>query len=68
MDVHSAEFRTPVKFGEHFPRIEQSIGVESAFYTLLMIEIVLSEHFWHQIALLDTDAMFTGQYAAYFDA
>jgi hypothetical protein len=53
---------------EHLAGIEQTlVGVEGAFDALL-VEVDLAEHFRHQVALLDADAVLAGQHAADLDA
>src|SRR5882724_9985252 len=68
MHMHAAELGAAVQYRKHFSGIEQAVRIERAFQPLLLIEIDLAEHFRHQIALLDADAMFAGQDAAKLDA
>src|SRR5438876_6029822 len=64
VDMQPAEFGTTVKFRKYLPRVEQPIRIEGAFQSLLMLQIGLAEHAAHQVALLDADAMLTGEDAA----
>jgi len=57
-----------MQHGKHFPRIEELLCVEGAFDRDLLVEIDGVEHFRHQIAFFDADAMFARQHAAYRDA
>src|SRR5258705_11421835 len=68
VDMHAAELGAAVQGRKYLARVEQALGVERAFKPLLLVEIDLAEHFAHQVALLDADAMFAGQHAAEFDA
>ena len=68
MDMHAAKFGTAMQRREHLAGIEQALRVERAFQALLLVEIDLAEHLRHQVALLDTDAMFAGQHTAKLDA
>src|SRR5258705_11541807 len=68
VDMHATEFGAAVQGRKYLARVEQALGVERAFEPLLLVEIYLAEHLAHQVALLDADAMFTGQHAAEFDA
>ena len=68
MDVHAAEFSAAVQGREHLAGVEQALRVECTFQPLLLVEVDLAEHFAHQVALFDADAMFAGQHAAEFDA
>src|SRR6202023_4417766 len=68
MDVHAAEFSATVQGREHLAGVEQALRVECTFQPLLLIEVDLAEHFAHQVALFDADAMPAGQDAAEFDA
>src|SRR5947209_1826674 len=68
VDVHAAELSTAMQRWKHLAWIEQTLGVEGAFQPLLLVEIDLAEHFPHQVALLDADAVLAGQDAAEFNA
>src|SRR6266446_9284584 len=68
VDVHAAELGAAVQGRKYLAGVEQALGVERTFEPLLLVEIDLAEHFAHQVALLDADAMFAGQHAAEFDA
>lgn len=68
MDVHAAELGAAVQGRKHLSGIEQALRVEGAFQTLLLVEVDLAEHFRHQIALLDADAVLAGEHAAELDA
>src|SRR5712671_3456891 len=68
VDMHAAELGAAVQGWKYLAGVEQALGVERAFEPLLLVEIDLAEHFAHQVALLDADAMFAGQHAAEFDA
>src|SRR5438045_3258188 len=68
VDVDAAEFGAAVQGRKHFSGVEQPLRVERAFQPLLGVQIDLAEHFRHQVALLDADAVLAGQYAAEFDA
>src|SRR5690348_17738829 len=68
LDVHVSLFDAGGQSGKDLSRIEQTIGVESAFQTLLLRKISFAEHGRHQFALFQTHAMFAGQDAAHFDA
>src|SRR5262245_45922265 len=61
---HAAELGAAMQDGKHLAGIKQSFGVECAFEPLLQVEIGLGEHFRHQVALLDADAMLAGEDAA----
>src|SRR5882757_4079407 len=67
MDVHATQFGAAVQGWKYLAGIEQALRVEGAFQSLLLVEIDLAEHFRHQVALLDADAMFAGKNAAEFD-
>src|SRR5712671_837638 len=62
MDMDAAEFGAAVQGRKHFSGIEQALRVEGAFQPLLLVEIDLRKHLRHQIAFLDADAVFAGQY------
>src|SRR4051812_22868243 len=66
--MQPTEFGAAVQLGKYLARVEQTFAVKGAFQALLLIEIDLAEHRWHQIALLDTDAMLAGQNTADLDA
>src|SRR3981081_1014888 len=66
--MQAAKLSAAVQGRKYLPRIEQALRVERAFQPLLLVEIDLAEHLRHQVALLDTDAMFAGQHAAELDA
>src|SRR5882757_2799933 len=68
MDMDAAEFGAAMQRRKHFSGIEQTLRVERAFQPLLLVEVDLREHLAHQVALLDADAMFTGEHAAELDA
>src|SRR4029453_832646 len=68
VDMHAAKFGAAVQGREYLAGVEEALGVERAFKPLLLVEIDLAEHFAHQVALLDADAMFAGQHAAELDA
>src|SRR5690242_19721008 len=68
MDVHAAEFGAAVQGRKHLAGIEQAFVIEGTFEPLLLIEIGLRKHRRHQVALLDADAVLTGQDAADFHA
>src|SRR5258708_30536298 len=67
MDMYATQFCAAMQGRKYLAGIEQALRVECAFQTLLLVEIDLAEHFRHQVALLDADAMFTGKDAAEFD-
>ena len=67
MDMHATQFGAAVQGWKYLAGIEQALRVEGAFQPLLLVEIDLAEHFRHQVALLDADAMFAGKDAAEFD-
>ena len=50
------------------PGFKQALLVEGAFDADLLVEVDFVEHFGHQVALFDADAMFAGQHAADLDA
>src|SRR3954453_18977862 len=64
MHMYASEFGAAVQGRKDLAGIEQALGVESAFQPLLLVEIDFSEHFPHQVTLLDTDAVLTCQHAA----
>src|ERR1700732_1458272 len=64
MHMHPAELRAAMEHGKHFSRIEQLLLVERGLDCNLLGEIDVVEHFWHQIAFFDADAMFARQHAA----
>src|SRR5690606_34073971 len=66
--MHAPELGAAMQDGEDLPRIEQVIGVEGALHPLLLLQIRLGEHFRHEIALLDPDAVLAGEHAADLDA
>ena len=41
------------------------LGVEGAFHALLMLQVVLAEHFGHQVALFDAHPVLAGQHTAH---
>ena len=43
---------------------QQTIRIKGAFQAHLMVEIGFVEHFGHQVALLNTNTMLTGQHPA----
>ena len=57
-----------MKLGEDLAWVHQRCGIERAFDMLLLVEIRLVEHDWHQVALFDADAVLSGQDAPDFDA
>src|SRR5476651_828683 len=65
--MHAAEFGAAVQGRKHLAGIEQALGIEGAFQPLLLVEVDLAEHFRHQVALLDADAMLAGEHAAEFN-
>src|SRR5215218_3006643 len=67
MDVHPAEFGAAMQGGKHLAGVEQSLCVERAFQSLLLIKVDLAEHLGHQVPLLDTDAVFPREYAPKLD-
>src|SRR5580704_18399549 len=67
VDMHAAKLGAAVQRRKHLAGVEQALGVERAFQPLLLVEVDLAEHFRHQVALLDADAMLAGQHAAEFD-
>ena len=70
MPAHTrkAELGAAMQGRKHLSRIEQALRVEGAFQPLLLVEVDLAEHFGHQVALLDADAVLAGQDAAKLDA
>ena len=66
--MHHAEFGAAMQGRENFAWIETPLWIEGAFDALLLIEICFGEHLAHQIAFLDSDAMFTAQHPAHGDA
>src|SRR6185312_6620960 len=68
VDMHAAELGAAMEFREDLAGIEQPVRVEGTFEALLMVEIDLVEHRWHQVALLDADAVLAGEHAAHLDA
>src|SRR5512142_861687 len=68
LHVHVAVLNAGRKRRKHLPRVQETVWIERAFETLLLREIFLTEHHWHQVAFFHTDAMFAGQHTAHFDA
>src|SRR6202021_2080758 len=68
VDMHAAKLGAAMQGRKHLAGIEEALRVERAFQPLLLVEIDFAEHLRHQVALLDADAMFTGQHAAELDA
>ena len=68
MDVDTPEFGAAMQGGKHLARIEQTLGVERTLQPLLLGEIDVAEHFRHEVAFFDADAVFAGQHAAKLDA
>src|SRR5437879_13043636 len=68
MDVYATQFCAAMQGRKYLAGIEQALRVEGAFQTLLLVEVDLAEHFRHQIALLDADAVLAGEHAAELDA
>ncbi len=62
--MHHAEFGAAMQGREHFARIEASLRIKRAFNALLLIEVGFIEHFAHEIAFFDANAMFARQHAA----
>src|SRR5208337_2775993 len=56
VDMHTAELGAAVQGRKDLAGIEQALVVEGAFEPLLLIEVDLRKHHWHQVALLDADA------------
>ena len=68
MDVHSAKLRAAAKLRKYFSRIQQALRIECTLQTQLLIEVDFIEHRVHEVALLNSDTVFTGQYAADLNA
>src|SRR3954452_8973214 len=68
VDMDPPEFGTAVKLGKDLAGVQQPAGVESAFQALLLVQVGLGELLGHQVALLDADAVLSGQHAADLDA
>src|SRR5258708_6791063 len=68
MNVHAAELGAAMELREDLAGIEQACGVEGAFEALLLVEVDFVEHGGHEVALLDADAMLTGEDTADLDA
>src|SRR3954452_13744732 len=68
MDVDAPEFGAAMQRRKHFAGVEQPLAVERALEPLLLGQIGFVEHFRHQVALLDADAMLPRQHAADLDA
>ena len=60
MDVHAAQFSAPMQGRKHLAGVEKPLGIEGAFDPLLLVEIDLAEHFRHQVALFNADAVLAG--------
>ena len=61
--MHAAQFGASTQCRKDFTRIESVVGVERAFYTLLLGEICFGKHRVHEVAFLDANAVFTSEYA-----
>jgi hypothetical protein len=68
MHVHASELGASPQLRKHLARIEQMVGIESAFDPHLLVEVDLVEHFRHQVALLHPHSVLAGQHAADLDA
>ncbi len=66
--MHAAHFGAAVQLRENLAGIQEPLVVEGTFHAKLLIEIRLREHRRHEIALLDTHAVFAGEHAADLDA
>ena len=63
VDMQPAELGAAVQLREHLAGVQETVRVEGAFEALLLGEIHFVEHRAHQVAFLDPNPMFTGQYA-----
>ena len=68
MDMHAAKFGAAVQLREHLARIKQPLVIKRALDALLLGKIIFVEHFRHQVALFNADAVFAGQNPARPDA
>src|SRR3954452_20135892 len=66
--MHAAELGAAVQGRKHLSGIEQALCIEGAFQALLLVEVDLTEHLRHQIALLDTDPLLAAEPAPELDA
>src|SRR6478672_9955674 len=66
--MHAAKLGAAVQRRKHLAGVEQTLRVESAFQSLLLVQIDLGKHLAHQIALFDANAVLAGEHPAEFDA
>ena len=59
-----AHLGAPAHQGKHLARIQQTLGVEGAFQSLLLVQVDIVELIGHQVPLLHPHPMFAGQHAA----
>ena len=50
--------------GKHLARVHHAVGIERTAQTVLVVEVVRTELASHELALLEADAVLTGQHAA----
>jgi hypothetical protein len=67
MDMDAAKLGTTMQRWIHLTGIEKMAGIECTFNALLLIHIIFREHRTHEIAFLNADAMFAGQYTTDLD-
>ena len=67
MNVQPPQFRATVQLREHLAGVEQALRIESAFQTLLLIQVDLVEHRRHEVAFFNADAMLAGKHAPDLD-
>src|SRR5258707_8253176 len=60
MDVDAPELGAAMELREDLAGIQQPVRIEGAFQALLLVEVDRIEHYRHQIALLDADAVLAG--------
>src|SRR5689334_1615775 len=68
MDVQMALFDAGREGGENLAGIVAATRIEGAFDPALLLHLLIGEHFGHQVALLDADAMLASEDAADLDA
>jgi len=66
--MHPPALGAAVQPGEHLAGVQQAVGVKGALDLLLAQQVGLAELVFHQVAVLDADAVLTGQHAADIDA
>lgn len=59
--MHTPQFGAAAQLRKYLAGVQQMLGVESTFDAHLLVKIGLVEHFRHQVALFDADAMFAGE-------